>query len=757
MGGMVDIPALFRQEELVTEDGNQPPNGEASTMPVDPREVVRLLRKEKWMILGVVSICVIGTVLWTLRQPPVYEARATLEYDPNPAQPLQGDIQAPGDPIGSYWMTKEFYETQNHIITSRVVAERVVLELGLHHDADFLGIAEDQRQGFEGVSAERAATRLVASTHVEQEADTRIVEIRVRDGDPERAQILANALSDAYIQKTMEDRLGTTVEALEWLRTQLVDLRGELDRSELALHEFKEEHHILSVSLQDRQNIVATSIQDFNHTLTEARTRRIELNARLAQMRAAMAVEGARSEGPAIGGDELSVLRARLREQLAERDSLAVRYGQNHPSSQGINAQITTLEAQIQSEVQMQVDAAQRQVAAARSIEAGLRAALADANEDGLALNLREIEYSRLNRTRENNQKLYGVVLERTTETNLAKLLRVTHVRVLDSALRPRAKVSPRMSKNVALGVFAGLLLGIAAAFLKTRLDQTVRSAAEVEAAGLTVLGILPQVDLEDAKAMAGTYGSKRRRRVAASSNDNPDLIVHTRPMSAAAECLRSLRTNITFMSADRPTSSLVVTSPSPREGKTTVAMNLAIAMAQSGHKVLLVDTDLRRPRIHRSLDVSGAVGITSVLVGERTLSEAAYETQVPGLDFLACGPIPPNPAELVQSAKFSEFVAVAREQYDRLIFDSPPLGAVTDAAILARQLDGVVMVLRQGQTTRDSLRSALRQLRDVGARVVGGVINDINLRDQQYGSGYYYNYHQYYSAADQEMDEAAE
>jgi capsular exopolysaccharide synthesis family protein len=212
-------------------------------------------------------------------------------------------------------------------------------------------------------------------------------------------------------------------------------------------------------------------------------------------------------------------------------------------------------------------------------------------------------------------------------------------------------------------------------------------------------------------------------------------------------------------MSADRPQRALVLTSASPREGKTTVTLSLAISLAQSGKRVLLVDTDLRKPRVHKALERSNAKGVTTVLVGAHTAKEAIQTTDVPGVDLLASGPIPPNPAELLHTAQFRDLVAELRTRYDIVLFDSPPLNAVTDAAIIAPQVDGVVMIIHGQRTTRDAARSAMRQLRDVNANITGGVLNDVDLSSRQYGYGSYYYYHHdgYYSAEAEEHAPAAE
>lgn len=727
---------------------------------LDVREYLEVLWSYKWLILGVTVVISAAVVFWTLRQPKIYEATCTIEYDPSPSSPLGREVEDVANPIGSFWMTREFFATQNRIISSRTVAERVVRELGLHHDPSFFFIAEDDRAGWEGGSVENAARLLQGRLVVEPVQDTRLVAIKVTDRSAERAATLANAVAEAYVQKTLEDRMGSTVSALEWLGNQLDTLRGQLDESELALHRFKEDHNVLSVSMEDRQNLVASDITLFNEALTKARSRRIELQARVVRIQTA--AQGDTPEESAAAFPEnvtINALRERLRQKISEREGLQTRYGPNHQRMQQLQGEIDDLRRQVREELDGMLRAAQADVREISRVESGLRGALDDAHRAGLELNLREIEYSRLNRARENNAKLYNLVLERSTETDLTRMLRTTHARLLDRALTPTAPISPKFTTNTASGLGAGLALGLALAFLLSRLDRRLKSVEAVERIGLTILGILPKIEEgEEAQPVPSKKNGRSRRRRGA-GNVSRDLFVHTHPMSAAAESCRTIRTNLTFMSANEPIRALVVTSANPREGKTTVTTNVAISLAQSGKRVLMVDTDLRRPRIHRAFGVSGARGVTSVIVGEEQLTDVVASTDIPNLDVLPCGPIPPNPSELLHSTRFSELVEVALEHYDRVVFDSPPLGAVTDAAVLAPQLDAALIVVKAEETTRDALASALRQLRDVGANVVGGVLNDVDPRRKGYGAGDYYYYYRregYYHAHGDE-DEPSE
>ncbi len=718
------------------------------------REYLRVLWSYKWLILAVAGVVSAAVVFWTLRQPKVYQATCTIEYDPNPITPLGREVEDTTNPLGSFWMSREFFATQNSIIASRTVAEAVITSLHLHREPSFFGLhlSREERAEWEPRSVEEAARVLQSRLTVEPIEDTRIVAIRVTDEDPERAATLANAVAQAYIDKTLRDRSGSTDRAGEWLGERSDELRSRLETSELALHRFKQEHNVLSVSMEDRQNLLAADITHHNTKLQEARSRRRQLEARAARIRAL--VEGADVDAAAAAFPEneaLSGMRTELRAKVAQHESLTRRYGPNHQQMLTLAGEIEALREQMRHELRGLLNAADADVTEVRRIEAGHRADLDAAHQAGIELNLREIEYQRLNRERENNAKLYNLVLERRTETELTQRHQATHARLLDTALEPRVPISPRFTTNTAAGLGAGLALGLALALLLSRLDRRLKSVADVEQTGLTVLGILPRIDEGDeAQPVYGGKNGKRRRRAPPPAVASRDLFVHTHPMSAAAECCRTIRTNLTFMSADDPIRSLVITSANPREGKTTVTANIAISLAQSGKRVLLVDTDLRRPRVHRAFGVSSARGVTSVIVGEARLRDVVQHTDIPNLDVLPCGPIPPNPSELLHSQRFADLVRDALSDYDRVIFDSPPLGAVTDAAVLAPQLDAALVVVKAHVTTRDALASALRQLRDVTANVVGGVLNDLDPRRKGYGAGDYYYYYRregYYQA----------
>jgi capsular exopolysaccharide synthesis family protein len=280
------------------------------------------------------------------------------------------------------------------------------------------------------------------------------------------------------------------------------------------------------------------------------------------------------------------------------------------------------------------------------------------------------------------------------------------------------------MKANVAAATVVSLFLGIAIAVLFAFLDRTIKNADDAKAAALApVLGIIPML------ADEGDAEDQRAR----------DLYVFEHPNSTIAECCRSLRTNILFSGADRPLKSLVVSSANPREGKTTTTIYIGTTMAQSGQRVLLVDSDMRRPRLHQATGVPKNNGLSNLLLREIDYDDAIKTTEIPNLFVMPCGPQPPNPAELLMSHRFEETLAELAKRFDRVILDSPPILAVTDAVVLSRHADGVILIARAGKTHREHISRAARHIYDVDVGIVGIVLNELDVSDRRYG--YYYQY----------------
>jgi capsular exopolysaccharide synthesis family protein len=422
--------------------------------------------------------------------------------------------------------------------------------------------------------------------------------------------------------------------------------------------------------------------------------------------------------------------------------------GANHPATRAAQAQLDSVRTALLAEVRNIQEAYARDANGFEREIAGLRSLYDAAEKRALDLNLMEIEYGRLRRGKETTEKLFSMVIERSKETDLTGALRFNNVRVVDRPLLPKVPVTPNVPLNIAGGLAAGLVLGLLAAIGKEQLDRTLKAPDEVERElGTSLLGVLPAAPV--AGTVLGKGGRRaareaRRRASAAEPADNVpiELTVHYRPTSGLTEAARAIRTNIVFMSPDKPHKTLLITSAVPSEGKTTVACAIATTIAQAGQRVVLVDCDLRRPRLHSVFSRRNDFGVTSALLDRSVQDDIVFETEVPNLWLAPTGPIPPNPAELLHSEAFRGVLNRLKERFDRVIIDSPPVIAVTEATVLSTLVDGVVVVVRASTTTKDLVRRALKSLRDVGSQLVGVVLNAADVEDDSYSAYKYYSYH---------------
>ena len=689
----------------------------------------------------------VGTIFYTLGQTKIYQAEGTVMFDPRPPKPLGHRVEAIVDMgTDSYWGNQEYYETQYNILRSRRVSLAVVNELGLNNDHAFLqnlppGVLP--KGALDKVSPERAADELRGRLEVQPVRDSRLATVKLKDANPDRAQRVLASLIDNFVNQNLEGALENTSTASDWLRNQLDTLNGDLQTSEEALHAYKKTNDILSVAFDDKSGMLSDEMKALNTELTRVKALIQEATARKVVLdrtpeNAARAIQSTELMKSLL----LNSLRTQYEQATSEREALlGSGKGLNHHDVQASQKRVQSAETAILKEIQNVKKSVGRELDVLGKQAGGLQGLLNTSKTQAHELNQLEIEFNRLRRNKDNTEKLYSLVLERTKEADLAQMMRVNNISVIDRPLQPRSPISPKVALNLTAGIFGGLLLGIAAAFLRGLMDRTVKVPDDLEDDfGITFLGLLPQVGA----GIFGNYGAqygyskKKRRRGQAPKEGKPELIVHHEPTSSVAEASRAIRTNLLFMAPDTPHQVLLVTSAGPSEGKTTVACCIAVAMAQTGQRVLLVDCDLRRPRIHRIFDQNMETGVSTTLLGGN-IDEATSATEVPNLYVLPAGPIPPNPAELFHTERFKQLISDLRSRFDRIIIDSPPVVAVTDPAILSTLVDGTVLVLRAFKTRKELARHAIRSLQDVGGKLVGGVLNAVDFSRIEYKYSYYY------------------
>ena len=719
----------------MTVSASQP--NEPREAPLDVLAVWRPIRKHWLTALSTAVLVTVGVGFWTMRQTKVYEASATVQFDPNPPKPLGGKVENVVEVgNGAMWDTREYYETQYQIIKSRRVSLGVVRDLALHHDQAFLGNLPKGAHvpEREPLDEETAADILRGRLSVDPVKQSRLATVRLQDANPERAARVLKKLIEVYREQNVDMVLESTDEAVDWLHAEHDKLKSSLESSEMDLHKYKEKNNILSVDFADKSNLLREEMGQLNESLTTVKNRQGQIAARRSQVSKVSTDDPSRLPATEmLQSDFLQDLRRQYVSAVKERDALAKGgLGSNHPDMQAATTKVETARVALLAEVKNIQGALDGDLAAVQSEVGDIAGRLEHAKKEALELNLLEIEYNRLRRTKENTEKLYSLLLERSTESDLTRRLRVNNVSIVDEPMVPTSPVRPNTSMNLLIGGVLGLGLGAGAALGRSLLDRTVRSPEDVEALGAPFLGLIPEFDPGKVNTRSG-----RRRAL-----KHPELVVHEEPLSGVAEASRSIRTNLAFMSPDKPFRTMLVTSAGPAEGKTTVGCCIATAIAQTGKRVLLIDCDLRRPRVHRIFRGRGTganPGLTTALL-EGFNEASVIETDVPNLSVIPAGPIPPNPSELLHSERFRAFLAKMSEEYDQVILDSPPVVAVTDAVILSTMVDATVLVIRSFKTTKDLARHGVRLLRDVNANLAGAVLNAVNVNRDEYD--YWYKYY---------------
>lgn len=689
---------------------------------VDLQHYWAVVKKRRWTIIATTAIVTALAIVITMRKPKIYAATTTVIVNPNAPNVLgranTGEVVSLG--AGGGWLNTDYYNTQKDIITSRQVARLTVDKHNLWKDPRLVppapGLSEDQMKDI-------ATGGVQGRISVQIAAESRVVAITVRDTDPQLAADLSNWVSDVYVERNVVTKQDVTRDATGSVAKLLDEGKADLEKAERALYAFKEDNGILSVSLEDSQNQIAKKLRNAADALAESDKGLKELRARRAAIQdllnAHIMPAGPLTEWPAI-----ERLRERVDEEGRALRGLELRYGPKHEAVIDQSSKLGLAQKELDIEVKTMLANLDKQIGKLERVQREWGSDNAQFMKEAFALNKLEEKYKPLVRQAEIASQNYTELLRRLKENTIQEKDAANNMSLLDAALVPSSPVEPNVPQAAMLGFGLGVLLAFALAFFFEFLDRSVKSQEDIErVVGLPFLGLIPAVD----PAMAA-------------KGEIPDMYVHRNPSSTIAECCRVVRTNLLFCSPDKPLKTLVVTSSNPVEGKTTNVINMGIVMAQGGHRTLIVDTDMRRPRMHKALGVSNENGISRLILGETEIADAVKSTDVPNLYVLPCGPLPPNPAELLQTEKFAAVARRLSEKFDRVIFDSPPVLAVTDAAVMSRVSDGVVVVVRAGRTTRDAMRRAKHALTAVKSPIAGVILNDVNLRSPHYAS--YYNYY---------------
>jgi polysaccharide biosynthesis transport protein len=690
-----------------------------------------LALKHRWLILaGCVSGLVIGFLV-TFTSTPIYRAIATIKVDLDAAKVVKLDTVDSGQVGDSF----RFYQTQKELLRSRSLAERVAGNLDLRDDAGFVNprpssswaklrrMVFPEKPGDKSDLAQRkaaAAGLIQGGLSVDQAPNSSLMTISFDSPDPGWAAKIANAVAENFTEANLERRYGTSKYARKFLEEKLEDLKVKLEDSEKALVAYEDKEQIINTRVgKDQQPLADSDLAALNSALQQARTERIKAQELWEQ--------ASKNKGlalPQILNDKsIAVLREK-RALLASdyQDKLAV-FKADYPDMRRLKGQIAQMDAEIDRAVSFVTGSLKAQYESLLQQEELLQKDIEKARTKVLEGRNKNIQRQILQREADSTRTLYDGLLQQYKDLGVAGATGTNNVAVVDLAQAPGAPYKPNLQKNLLMWLVFGLLgAGAAVAWLEI-MDDTFKSPEEIEdQLGLSVLGLIP-------KAKEDIFETMRNS-----------------PVSPICESYRSLRTTLQFSTSNGLPKSLVVTSPSPGEGKSTTSVALAINFAQLGMKVLLIDGDLRNPSAHRLLNRETERGLTNYLVGGAIAPDVLQETDVPRLCFMATGPLPPNPAELLAGQHMAKLLSSASENFDVIIIDAPPVLGLADAPLLASITAGTLLVLGAGESRRAVGKAALKRLHFARAQMVGVVLNKFDMHAMNYAyQSYGYGALQYY------------
>ena len=669
---------------------------------------------------------------------PVYEATTRIEIDRESSNfvPFAGN-----DPYDLYQDLEDYIETQSKIMVSETLATQTIKSLNLDQDPRFGGRPHSEtlevaapKNGAQ--SPPPALGAFLGSLAVKRVPNSRLLDVTFATTDPKLAAAIVNAHVNNFIEQNFRSHYEATTQASNWLANQLDELKGKVEASEDARIKYERDNQIWTID--EKQDVTTQKLADLNRELTGAQADRINKEAiyQLAQA-------GNYDAIPAVR--ESPVLQASLKRQgeLSDEYTEALnQYGPKFPKVLRIEAQLKEIAQAIESEKKSIGTQIQAEYQGSRQRELLLKQALDQQKNEAASMADKMVQYNILKRDAEANKQLYDGLLQKLKEAGITAGLRSSNIRVVDPALIPTGPSRPNKSRNITLAVLVGLIGGMGLALLREYLDNTVKNPDDVESLSrLPSLAVVPAFSGSD-----GDHRGRFQKLLRGSGNgfqERVALLSHSEPQSQISEAFRALRTSLLLSQADRPPQVILVTSALPHEGKTTAAVNIGVTLAQLGDRTLLVDGDLRKPGISRALHMTDGkhAGLSSYLAGVTSLDVVTVpHPLISNLHAIPTGPIPPNSADLLSSHRLAEMVRELRKRYKFIVIDSPPIMAATDAVILSALVDGVLLVVRSGETPKEAFTRTRDLLSSVKSHVLGVVLNAVDS-----GSPDYYRSYRYY------------
>jgi polysaccharide biosynthesis transport protein len=758
------------------------------------REWQRIIFRHKWLIFSLVLVVLPFATIFAYRSKPIYQATATIDIRPETSSLSKtGDILlvAPDDNT----------RAEIVIIKSLPVIKRAVVSLNLEKNHRFLDVTtkrsvletlkylKDGQPAQEDVIPQEATLKANAAAgdvmmtavnedddeslaasgdrqnehkrlepyveallnylNVEAVRDTRLIKISFKHTDPNIAADVANGVSSIFIKHNFETKNERIIDTSNWLGDSTRKLKSQVEKSEQKLVNYSRENNIFS--LEGKENLTADKMARLHDQVMRAETDRLlkqSLYEEVKQGRVAQLPE-------AFADPKTAELKKGLNELAVEAAKLSIKFGAKHPKLQEIRLQMATYQEQIRENQSMLEERLRADYERAVREEGELKTALELAKNEAVQQNQATIQYSVLKQDLETAKALYTDFLNKTSQMDIQRAEQYNNVRLIEAAETPREPIGPNRNQTIMFAFVISLVMGIASAYLIENLNTTIRSVEDVtRTTQLPLLAVIPamtnafpQIKRSGMKPAAGMKPAVLKdiddSLEQLNDYDKPVLADSMKMFSAAAEAYRMLRTSILLSTAGHPPKTILVTSGQPGDGKTTTTFNIALALTQLKAEVLIVDCDMRRPSLQKLFKMANCEGLSTYLTGGGDLDMFIKQTPIPHLSILPCGFVPPNPSELIGSENMKQLLRSLEERFDYIILDSPPLVTVADPIILSTMVDGVILIVKSGQSKIELVGHACQQLSAVGAKILGVTLNNLDIRKERYD---YYRYYRYYA-----------
>jgi len=732
------------------------------------RDHLRVLQKRKWMIIALILIPVIFTLIQGFTTKPIYRGTATLQI--NVDNPQIVDLKEVF--AINMWAT-DYYQTQYKILESHSLAKRVIQKMKLWEHPEFLSsppspfekwkstvqstLLNSIRSLFsfagpkpppsskstldfvEKVSDDEKEVPLVGQfisrLKIEPIKESRLVKVHFDSFSPELSTRVPNLLAKEFIQMNLESRLDTKEQAKEWLTKQLEELRFRVESSDEALQKFGSQNDIFS--LDDKENITLNRLNELNEALAKSESERMAKEAIYKQISSEKGFKAVAL--PSILENKLiQELKQNYIQLETQYTKLSETFKPHHPEIIRLKNQMETVEKSLNLETAKIIAGMKNEYESSLRKESLIRNAFAEQKHQAMAMQQKSIQYNILKREAETNKELYKNLLQRVKELGISAGFHGSNIQIVDYSEKPKGPYKPYHQRKVLLAAVIGLFLGIGFTFLLEYFDNTVKTPEEVDQRfQLPFLGSVPEISCE-----------KRNQLSERKSSSRPflpvELVMCSQPRSILAEAYRNIRTSLLLSFSERPPQRILVTSPSPLQGKTTTLINTAISLSQTGARVLIIDGDMRKPRIHKVFGDRNRLGLSDCLSGGAELTSVIRKSEIKNIYYIPAGPIPPNPSELLGSALFREMMQVLSQRFDHILIDAPPVLGFADSIVLSSAVDGVILVILFGKTQKMVLQRAKDGLLNANAKILGVVINRVNMDLNGY-KDYYGPYHYYY------------